>query len=565
MIFSYSKLLPIRLIKITSFDQRYQNKPFDFDDRQCYEQKFQTDDTTKLQFLSDYDFTFKIYDLVTSALVLDIVPVDKALNVTGQTFKVYEIEIDFNQIGEGDFYVEIIVSDENGLQVEMHQSEAIKVLVYHPETLLYEYRNSYPKSGTIFYDGFISSIRVEGGINDFTPGFDDVSFIDQEFNNTLLDSVSYRLFTLFVGNADGVPDWVGDRLNNILTCDTIKIDGVYYRKAEGAKWSQNRADPTSENEKTRAGYNIQIMPVSNVGEQVYIVEPKNIDDELRMILRQKEYLNNGANIAASGLFTANSLLYGILFKVSGAPLTVTIGLTVGGTEIGSFIIDSDNLFLTLNYPFDGVRTLYIGGLNGFTSDIRLVYLQLDAPALNGQINPYRGLGVGTKVSYIEVVPGNLSRDFNLSTGMGKPDTDWVDWAVMGIYPGTEDYGGKMTICYKENTYPLSQPNAPVVNGVTAPSSGGANTYKLTKQQLPIDSIKLFAGVTNRQELDEPNGTSYVAYRGDFGSSRATYTLVKGNNSNGFVGLSEPMGSGDDISTLSEYVVELMVLRIAKTI
>ena len=563
MIFKYSKLLPIRLIEITTFDQRYQNKPFDLDDRQCYVQKFQTNDTTKLQFLSDYpDFTFKVYHLETNIQALNIDPVDKQYNVKNQTFKVYEVEIDFNQLGESDYYVEVIA---NGV---LYQSEPINVAGFQPNTLLYEYRNSYPKSDIVFYDGFVSSFRAEGGINQFMPSFQDESYIDQQYNNTLLNSVGYRVFTLYVGNATGVPDWVGDRINEILTCDNLKIDGLYYAKANSAKWNINRAAAVQENEKTFAGYSIEITPVSNVGENVYIVEAKKPEDEIRMIQLSKIYQNHGGNLIAIGLFKNYSLLVGIgIAPALGiAPFTVNVGITPNGSEIGTFIVDAatiddDAEYWLRNYYFRSVRTLYLSGLDSVTCDIVLDYKQYDAPALNGTINAYKGIAINSRISYLELQPGDLERDFNIATGYGNIGTEWVDFAVCGIYPGTEKYaGGTMTLCYTETSYPLKVP----VNGVMVPNTGGVNKIKLSKQQLPIDPLKIFSAGSKSDESDGLTETSLIANSGQFGASRASYAMVAGSPGSPFVGNSEPMGAGADISIMQQYIIELMVVRYAKT-
>lgn len=557
MVFSFSKALPIRLIEIKTFDQRYQNKPFDLDDRQCYVQKFQTNDITKLQFLSDYpDFTFKIYDLETYKEALNIDPVDKQYNIKDQTFKVYEVEIDFNQLAEGDYYVEVVA---NGA---IYQSEPINVAAFHPNTIFFEYRNSYSKPGIIFYDGFVSSFRVEGGINQFTPSFQDESFIDQRYNNTLLSSVGYRVFTLYVGNAVGVPDWVADRINEILTCDTVKIDGVYYAKASGAKWTVNGATPITENEKTFAGYKIEITPVTNIGENVYVIEVKKPEDEIRMIQLSKIYQNHGGNLTAIGLFKKYSILVGIgIYPAANtAPFTIIAGITPGGGEIGTFTVEDIEYWLR-DYLFDGVRTLYLNGLDSVTCDIVLDYKQYDAPALNGTINPYKGLGIGSRIGYCELNPGDLERDFTLGSGLGNIGTDWVDWAICGIYPETEQYaGGKFTLCYTENTYPLNK----IVNGVKVPNTGGVKTFKLTKEQLPIDPLKIFSAGSKSDESDGLTGTSLIANSGQFGSSRASYAMVAGSVGSPFVGNSEPLGKGADIPIMPEYIIELMVIRYQKT-
>lgn len=115
-------------------------------------------------------------------------------------------------------------------------SEPILVEDRHPNTVLLEYRNSYNKDFMPFQqmNGRLS-LRVEGLVFDMQPKLQSTSFQDQNFNTSLLSAQAYRGWTFFIGgNGEAVPEYVIDKINHILSCDELFIDGKRYSLADGA-------------------------------------------------------------------------------------------------------------------------------------------------------------------------------------------------------------------------------------------------------------------------------------------------------------------------------------------
>jgi len=233
---------------------------FEHSKHKCYAQKFTIYDNTKIQILSDYDqITATIRDEISKQIIvtLNVVQVDTL--IVGQTFLVYEIDVPFYELTqEGLYYVELkYFKDEIETDVVII-SEVLDLKKDHPETMLFTYRNSVNNFDIIFDTGIEFNIRVEGTIENFEPASEDESYIDQKRNVTKLYSLPYRLFTLFVGNAPGLPAWMNDKVNRIMSCNIIQIDSAYFEKNDGAEWEFSRQD-----DYPFFGMNIQIAPVEN--------------------------------------------------------------------------------------------------------------------------------------------------------------------------------------------------------------------------------------------------------------------------------------------------------------
>ncbi len=77
-------------------------------------------------------------------------------------------------------------------------------------------------------------------LDEIDPAFHDNGFENQLSAVSKLYSMPYRVFTAIIGGNEGVPAWVIDKVNRILSCDISAIDGVYYRKDINATWSMTK-------------------------------------------------------------------------------------------------------------------------------------------------------------------------------------------------------------------------------------------------------------------------------------------------------------------------------------
>lgn len=117
------------------------------------------------------------------------------------------------------------------------------------KTMLFEYAD-----GENEYDVFFAAPAPFGGFTplpwafrcecwiDIDPTFHDTTFEDFIYQVQKLQSIPYRIGELNVGGDAGVPPWVLDKVNRILSCDTITIDGVQWWKEPGANWSFKKMD-----------------------------------------------------------------------------------------------------------------------------------------------------------------------------------------------------------------------------------------------------------------------------------------------------------------------------------
>jgi hypothetical protein len=115
-------------------------------------------------------------------------------------------------------------------------SEPIEVSETHENTLLLEYKHRKYRGGVVFETGIEFSLRVHGFLQLKPPASKDTLYEDQVLDMTMVDSKPYRIWELIMFGPDGgIPDWMIDKLNWVLGCSDLRIDGKYYTKQEGAK------------------------------------------------------------------------------------------------------------------------------------------------------------------------------------------------------------------------------------------------------------------------------------------------------------------------------------------
>lgn len=230
--------------------------PFDFDyyAKSCkYLQKWQSGDVIFLQFLADEPVTIKVVDNSTKITVKTVSAIIMETSLIDQDFDVYEAQIDLDDLDFGCYYLQIS-NQENDTVI----SHAFDYQQEWPETILINYTNSENDFDTIFDTGLEFMIRVEGVIHNFAPKTDSEVYFSQRKNPVQLFANPYRQFTLQVGRAKGVAEWIADILNIAFACDQKSINGVKFERNEGADWEVIRVDNYS-----LIGLAIDIVPKEN--------------------------------------------------------------------------------------------------------------------------------------------------------------------------------------------------------------------------------------------------------------------------------------------------------------
>jgi len=166
----------------------------------------------------------------------------------------------------GIYFLEISFVEDVTDAIFMFVSEPFQVLDELPESLLIEFSHDVNAFDMAFFpDGTPESkqwfqLRVEGGIpsDGFLPGSKDSYFIDQGRDVTLLDSTPYNVYKFTFGPKQGIPNWLANKINRILSLQEVVINDIQYTKNDGAKFESIR-----EKEYPFAGWQIELVKVES--------------------------------------------------------------------------------------------------------------------------------------------------------------------------------------------------------------------------------------------------------------------------------------------------------------
>lgn len=254
-------LNPIRFVELnkTNLDQ-YFTKQFDdflFEEQQYnwqqhkkYCQKFATVDTIKLQFQSETDPVIITVINEDNDTVLTFTPSWVLRDRYNPTLFIYELSINLSSLNVGCYKIKVEIGDP---VTKTLISECIEIISDIENTLLFEYNNTSFYGNVLFETGIVFSLRTEGTIGKMSPKAKDAIYEDQTLNQTILSSRPFRLFKVGIGGSEGCPDWMADKINWILGCNNVAIDGKYFTKSEGAV-----LEPKEEENYPMAGYSIDL-------------------------------------------------------------------------------------------------------------------------------------------------------------------------------------------------------------------------------------------------------------------------------------------------------------------
>lgn len=203
-----------------------------------YKQKWQTSDTTYLQFESNFAPIQVQMINCQGDVLLTQNATQKRVNKYMPGYYVYEIALSWASFNSGTYFIKIIPSGGSKVQI----SEPQLIAETHKNTKLIEYRNSRYHGDVIYETGIRFGFRVEATFGFLNPGSENVLYEDQKLNPTVLSSRSFRSFPLNIGGSKGCPDWVFDLINIIFTCNDVTIDGKSYAKTEDGKFEFKTED-----------------------------------------------------------------------------------------------------------------------------------------------------------------------------------------------------------------------------------------------------------------------------------------------------------------------------------
>lgn len=172
--------------------------------------------------------TFNIRDL--NGIVVNSGNVGSLRNVEAKNGTWYYVFIDLIYdavtFGLGKYTVELVY---NGVVLASSNIESVSDI---EGFLFFNFWNGkdlydFPFTSTQ-YSEFGDSFLVEGGIKigDLKSTVDQETFRDQRFNPKTLSAYPRKTATLTIGGTKGVPEYVGNIINAILSCEKVYVNGV---------------------------------------------------------------------------------------------------------------------------------------------------------------------------------------------------------------------------------------------------------------------------------------------------------------------------------------------------
>lgn len=204
----------------------FQDWKHSFETDECYMQKFASSDVITVQFLSDaYSLPQFILANKDTGNSQSITATELASGVyqfslTNLEQGIYELKC-YNKLGEIIVYSSFVVLPDECL-------ENTSLITYT------HYRNQYDVKFNLNDEQIYFDFRVEGGFlygeNRFNV--DAESFRSEDSVLTNLSALPYKTKTFTAGRADGVPIWVGEKLNLIFSCTETYVNNKKYVRSE---------------------------------------------------------------------------------------------------------------------------------------------------------------------------------------------------------------------------------------------------------------------------------------------------------------------------------------------
>lgn len=243
---SFSMLCPVQMVPQGVIEQdvynfrhmdlwTFEEQSTRYSDYHPYGQKWQTSDNIHLQCISRNLGPVQVDVINRHGRVFGSYPLEQiTTSAVASPYQLFQGDINLTVFDPGCYRLRCTAGI--GAQVVVFLSEWLNLAERWPKTLLFQYTNTRNQAATIFTEGYTPSYRIEGNIIDYVPRSRFSSYEDEPANQYLLEGVPYRQFTLFAGDSFGLPPWAIDKLNRIMTLNSIMIDGKYFVRGDDAQF-----------------------------------------------------------------------------------------------------------------------------------------------------------------------------------------------------------------------------------------------------------------------------------------------------------------------------------------
>lgn len=248
------------------------------------------------------------------------------------------------------------------------------------------------------------------------------------------------------------------------------------------------------------------------------------------------YVAQTANLTIPSIFRNNSFLQQlILLNNSGSSLSLNIGTSDGGTELGTLTLPAGVTSIGLNHFFTGSSTLYLTGLTGKSYALFILYFQIDeAPAIPPTSSGSAASFIyGTVYAFKPLYAGHENDVWDFGTGLGKAGTPYENCILFGTN-GLEDLGHEYLVGYKTGD---------TLGAVTGNST---NAVTIARTNLPNEGLEMFSTEVNPNAGDTPGVDDIVARARLHGGNYLNYEISRATTFS-FVGRTKAMGDGTAIN------------------
>ncbi len=206
-----------------------------YTNRKNYFQKWQTNDTIKLQAITNGLAPAQIDVMTCHGKIVATVNLNQVVSAAvASPYVLFQGNVSLAGLDEGIYY--LLATFGGGSAQVQFISEGLHVKEDWPQTLLFEYTNAKNKHCTIFTGGYNPSFRIEGTIHDYNPEAKFSFNEDEPLDAEVIDGITYRKFSLAIDEL--VPPYMIDKLNRIMVLTSTSIDGKGYSRDGDSKFEK---------------------------------------------------------------------------------------------------------------------------------------------------------------------------------------------------------------------------------------------------------------------------------------------------------------------------------------
>jgi hypothetical protein len=234
-----------------------------------YFQKWQTNDTIRLQFMSNVaPITLQVYDCKGRAIGDPLVFTQVRENRYIPGLFIYEASLALTDLDPGRYRLEVTIGDPVS---ETLESDWIDVAALWADSSLIEYTSSRYYGDAIFATGYAPSFRIEAWLKPLSPSSKDSIYEDQSLNQRMVFSDPFQVDELIIGPASGAPHWTPAKMTWILGCEEVYIDGKAITKAK--EGSGDIWDEIEVPNYPLKGYSIHVRETNRRSSRIFPIDP----------------------------------------------------------------------------------------------------------------------------------------------------------------------------------------------------------------------------------------------------------------------------------------------------